>query len=736
MPALKTTSHDTQRPPSRTAAKVAAIVSVVMLALAGAAYGVALARANASCRAFLDESHARAMQTVRLILQNACEARLRGIVGSSCGIAVQFHEKARGKAISDEAAKQEAADLIQSLRIGRVQAMPSRTFQKEYPEYPRMIWQQTPESGRDEGVGAADVGSAFVPEYKRTLDSGRSVPWSMYCMDFKPWDWVIAAGVPRAEMGDLVDWDEIGKQSPFAPGSDTSFIYILDEEGCVVVHPTWKQGASALKQVDAKGKAFVEEIRRDKKGTLSCVLQTAAGTLSNRVAVYDYLSEQNLIVVSEFDLERVNRPLKVAAACVLWTSAGLLLVFVPLAFLLAGAHVRRVRTAREDAREETVKELRDEASALRAHSSRQEKELANERKIQQNLQKTNEQLSAWVDELKQSSHEIALLNQMGDLLQACQTVEETYRVIGQLARDLFPDDAGALCRFLEEQKMLDTVAVWGTGLAMVPEFALEECWALRRGKAYVVEDTQAELLCQHFTTPPPPHGYICLPMMAQGELLGMFHLEIGQPHPGAPEDARVARIEAKKRLATTVTEQFGLALANLKLRELLRTQSIRDQLTGLFNRRYMEESFVREIHRAQRQGSTLGIIMGDLDHFKKINDTYGHEEGDVILRNVGAILQKSIRQDDIACRYGGEEFTVIMPSASRAIVLQRAEQIRERIKRHVSVKQEPVTISLGMALFPEDGQSAETLLNAADAALYQAKERGRDQVAVYQAPDA
>jgi len=735
MPALKTTSHDTQKPPSRTAAKVAGVVALVILALAGAAYGVALARENASRRAFLDESHAKAMQTVRLILQNACEARLRGMVESSCGIAVQFQQKMHGKEISDEAAKREASDLIQSLRIGRVgrvQAMPSDTFQREYP---RMIWQQTPESRRDEGSGAAEAGSVFVPEYERSLESGRSVFWSLYCMDFKPWDWVIAAGVPRAEMGNLVDWDEIGKQPPFAPGSDSSFIYILDEKGQVVVHPTWKEGASALKQVDAKGKAFVAEIRRDKKGTLSCMLQTDAGTLSNRVAVYDYLSEQNWIVVSEFDLERVDRPLKVAAACVLWTSAGLLLVFVPLAFLLAGAHVRRVRTAREDAREETVKELRDEASALRAHSSRQEKDLANERKIQQNLQKTNEQLSAWVDELKQSSHEIALLNQMSDLLQACQTVEETYRVIAQLARDLFPDDAGALCRFLEEQKMLDTVAVWGAGLAMVPEFALEECWALRRGKAYVVEDTQAELLCQHFTAP-PPHGYICLPMMAQGELLGMFHLEIGQPHPGAPEDARVARIEAKKRLATTVTEQFGLALANLKLRELLRTQSIRDQLTGLFNRRYMEESFVREIHRAQRQGSTLGIIMADLDHFKKINDTYGHEEGDVILRNVGAILQKSIRQDDIACRYGGEEFTVIMPSASRAIVLQRAEQIRERIKRHVSVKQEPVTISLGMALFPEDGQSAESLLNAADAALYQAKERGRDQVAVFQAPDA
>jgi diguanylate cyclase (GGDEF)-like protein len=736
-PNLKTTPNKQAQPGLRSAVVASAAVACAILALGVIVYGVATVKFGAARRSYLEQNHTKAVQTVRLVLENACEARLRGVLAASYGIAQQSQQKAKTKEISDEAAKQEATALLQTIRVGgngRVQGMTPDAFQQEYS---RRLLQQAMDARRDETVGPTS-GVVYVPEYDRSLESVRGASWALCMMNLPEWNWVIVASIPRDEMGDLVDWTEMAKLPPFAPESDTSFVYILETtKGRVIVHPTWRD-ETVLKKTDAEKKAFVEEICREKKGTITYTLQNEAGGTSDRIAVYDYLSEQNWIVASEFDLTRLNRSATAAVVGILWTTAGFLILFVPVAFWLAMLHTRRVEAARRESRERTVKELRDEASSLRAHSSRLEKDLANERKIQENLQKTNEQLSAWVDELKQSSHEIALLNQMGDLLQACQTIEETYKVIGKLARDLFPDDAGSLYRFQEEQKMLEMVASWGAepAAAMATEFALEECWGLRRGKAYVVEDTQTELICQHLTVPPPPHGYICMPMMAQGELLGMFHLKLGQPHPGVPEDARSSRIEAKKRLATTVTEQFGLALANLKLRELLRTQSIRDQLTGLFNRRYMEESLVRELHRAQRQGSSLGIVMADLDHFKRINDTYGHDDGDVILRNVGALFQKSIRQDDIACRYGGEEFIIIMPNASRAIVLQRAEQIRERVKRHVSVKQEPVTISLGVALFPDDGQSSETLLNAADTALYNAKNRGRDQVAVFQAPDA
>jgi diguanylate cyclase (GGDEF)-like protein len=214
-----------------------------------------------------------------------------------------------------------------------------------------------------------------------------------------------------------------------------------------------------------------------------------------------------------------------------------------------------------------------------------------------------------------------------------------------------------------------------------------------------------------------------VPLLAQGELLGVLHLKVG---------AHGRTFDTRFRFVMTVAEHVSLAIANLKLRETLRSQSIRDPLTGLFNRRYMEESLEREMRRAARGRHPVGIIMLDLDHFKRFNDTYGHEAGDDLLRRVGATLQRSIRAEDIACRYGGEEFTLIMPEASLVDAGLRAESIRESIK---ALGADPrrqafgsVTISGGVATFPDHGPTGDTVLRAADAALYQAKARGRDRI--------
>ncbi len=175
-----------------------------------------------------------------------------------------------------------------------------------------------------------------------------------------------------------------------------------------------------------------------------------------------------------------------------------------------------------------------------------------------------------------------------------------------------------------------------------------------------------------------------------------------------------------------------MSLANLKLRESLRHQAIRDSLTGLFNRGICRKPWTREIHRVQRKDSYLGVIMLDVDHFKRFNDTYGHEAGDRLLAVLGRYLQSSIRAEDIACRYGGEEFTLILPEISPEALLARAEIIREGVKDLEVLYQGRmiggVTISLGLSYFPEHGVEGETLLQAADAALYQAKNRGRNRV--------
>jgi len=239
-----------------------------------------------------------------------------------------------------------------------------------------------------------------------------------------------------------------------------------------------------------------------------------------------------------------------------------------------------------------------------------------------------------------------------------------------------------------------------------------------------VEASHSALPCPHLSDSPP--AYLCVPMMAQGEALGVLHLAAAQ------EQMRLT--EAHQGLAQTVAEQLSLALANLRLRETLRNQSIRDALTGLFNRRYLEETLERELYRAARSQHPLGIIMLDLDHFKHFNDTFGHDAGDLVLRELGQLLQAHIRGSDIACRYGGEEFTLILPEAPLETTRERAETLRIAVKRlvvqHRGQPLGALSMSLGVAAFPEHGAAADGLLHMADQALYQAKREGRDRVVV------
>ena len=194
------------------------------------------------------------------------------------------------------------------------------------------------------------------------------------------------------------------------------------------------------------------------------------------------------------------------------------------------------------------------------------------------------------------------------------------------------------------------------------------------------------------------------------------------------------RAEPLQTLAVTVGDHISLALANIRLRETLRHQVVHDALTGLFNRRYLEETLEREIYRGRRKGASLGLIMLDLDHFKHFNDTYGHEAGDNLLRTLGKFLASRVRQEDVACRYGGEEFVLILPEASQEMVKQRAEDIRRGFAKlqvfHRGQVMESVTVSLGVAMFPDHGATGRDVLRAADDAMYRAKAQGRNRVVV------
>ena len=168
----------------------------------------------------------------------------------------------------------------------------------------------------------------------------------------------------------------------------------------------------------------------------------------------------------------------------------------------------------------------------------------------------------------------------------------------------------------------------------------------------------------------------------------------------------------------------------IETRDDLRVQSFRDPLTNLFNRRYMEESLDREILRAERGEHRLGVIMIDIDHFKKVNDTLGHDAGDAVLQQLAEFLQTNIRGADIACRYGGEEFLLILPDAPLEATRDRAEHLRvatQKIELRFEDRELPApTLSLGVAVFPDHGTTRQALVRAADAALYRAKNSGRN----------
>ncbi|MFQ5660368.1 MAG: diguanylate cyclase [Gammaproteobacteria bacterium] len=337
------------------------------------------------------------------------------------------------------------------------------------------------------------------------------------------------------------------------------------------------------------------------------------------------------------------------------------------------------------------------------------------------------------EELTRSNRDIAMLSEMNDYLQACNTVVETYPVLSHYAGRLFTDNPGALSMINASRSLVEIIVAWGGTATGEKVFTQSDCWALRHGKLHLMDDPVDGLLCMHLTER-PQYGYMCVPLIAYGDVMGILHLQFSANRTARSDAEMKNNMKSTRRLAVTAAEHLALALANIKLREDLRFQSVRDPLTRLYNRRYMMASLEREVCRARRQQTSVGVVMIDIDHFKRYNDTYGHEAGDLVLSELGTFLMKQIRGDDIPCRYGGEEFMLVLPEAPMDILIQRAQELRQGatlIKLvYKGQRLGTITISLGVACFPVHGVTAEALLNAADTALYRAKKEGRDRVIV------
>ena len=335
----------------------------------------------------------------------------------------------------------------------------------------------------------------------------------------------------------------------------------------------------------------------------------------------------------------------------------------------------------------------------------------------------DDQNEKMLQDLTARSQRATMLAQMGELLQSCMSKDEIFAAALGFAPKIFPTRRGFIALLNAARDLPEITGQWHDCQPLVA-FEPSSCWALRTGKPHLVVAGDTTAPCAHAAG--VKNTYLCIPILAQGEALGILHFQATDENPGLAD--------AELSLKTTFAGQVGLSVANIRLHEALRTQSIKDPLTGLYNRRYLEEMMERETRRAVRAEQGLGVMMLDLDHFKKFNDTYGHDAGDAVLRETASFLLKSVRAEDIVCRFGGEEFVVILPVADLKTTQARAERIRSRL-REVSVMHQgqslgTITVSVGVAELPQHGTSQKELLEAADAALYRAKREGRDRVAV------
>jgi len=327
-----------------------------------------------------------------------------------------------------------------------------------------------------------------------------------------------------------------------------------------------------------------------------------------------------------------------------------------------------------------------------------------------------------LDCLNKQSENSELIQKFSQALTTCESRDELVGIISSMCGHLFGEHTfGALAVSPPSLDTIEVIATWGGVWPGDERFQPRDCWGFRRGGVHLSKKEGMEISCNHLDLE-DGHAVQCVLLQSQGISLGALHI-------GASEETFNSNSFQNK--IYTITEQLCLTISNLNLRVKLEQQAIRDPLTTLYNRRYLDDSFSRELTRAERRNSEMAVMMIDIDHFKVFNDTYGHDAGDYVIKKFGHLLANMVRGEDISCRYGGEEFTLVLNEINQQSAAKRAQALLEatrdlELQLH-SQSLGQITISVGVAMYPQHGKTQSELIKAADEALYHAKEGGRDQ---------
>jgi diguanylate cyclase (GGDEF)-like protein len=335
-----------------------------------------------------------------------------------------------------------------------------------------------------------------------------------------------------------------------------------------------------------------------------------------------------------------------------------------------------------------------------------------------------------IHDLEQFRRQQLLLRKLSGYLKSSLSTAEALSAIEQYGPQLWPAASGAVYFLHDTGDFLERAASWGDAALTSKSFDWQDCWALRNLRPHCVLESATEIPCRHTQQQAASLRSICVPLTAHGQMLGLLSLQ--QFSRSGDLSRNQTSTDTALSLATAVAEDLSLTHANVRLRESLHEQSIKDALTGLFNRRFVDEFLVRELARAERKTRQLSMIALDIDHFKRINDTFGHGAGDKVLQKIGTILQAHVRGSDVASRIGGEEFLLLLAESPLTLAVKRAEDIRSAIHKMALQYENKdlglITASFGAVAFPDHGRTAESLIRAADRALYAAKNGGRNQV--------